>query len=537
MATVLENLNLEEGKSEALRAALSCIAEATAFDDGPRYSAKVSRELARIIVCRSYAKPLLELSHLMVAASLPDGRYEDLFWGISRASSGEFHRSFAALHGVSPHVRISEHGINHNDGADGFQISYARMPLLAALLEFMVTTIGFSEIDAMTTAVRQRSVAHNDVLATARAMQRSLYGYLKEHLPPVQRQRRERHFLSYVDAHAGNRSGADVITDDVVLGYWFEFAEGSDIEAKTYRGVYETARRLIIALDVAGDRLSGSHARTIGTDFDAGEIDPADIDTVVSALEDGEGPLQRLLETCGEQVKFINVSEAEILSELPLQDGTARRIPVSILRNAVFGAVQLRLTMAMRRGDLSAQPMPEPADAFYQARLSLYDEVISGTEKLALASLWALHQAERSEAIELALRLAPDINWGTLAGHVDDVCSGNVISLAAAGALKHFFALSPDAKGDELSALLADAKKAWRQINRSGFKDDDLAGVIDVLADAVPDVLRLIDAVRRLLDRELKTMDWPGVETLDAPAFRDFFSKLYALNAEAQHAG
>ena len=115
--------------------------------------------------------------------------------------------------------------------------------------------------------------------------------------------------------------------------------------------------------------------------------------------------------------------------------------------------------MAMRRGDLSAQPMPEPADAFYQARLSLYDEVISGTEKLALASLWALHQAERSEAIELALRLAPDINWGTLAGHVDDVCSGNVISLAAAGALKHFFALSPDAKGDELSALLADAKK------------------------------------------------------------------------------
>jgi hypothetical protein len=30
MSTTLENLNLEEGKSEALRAALSCIAEASA---------------------------------------------------------------------------------------------------------------------------------------------------------------------------------------------------------------------------------------------------------------------------------------------------------------------------------------------------------------------------------------------------------------------------------------------------------------------------------------------------------------------------
>ena len=537
MATLLENLNLEEGKSDALRAALSCIAEASALDGGPRYSEKVTRELARIIVCRSYAKPLLELSHLMVAASRCGGSYENLFWGISRATSSEFRRSFAALHGASDDISISEHGVSHNGEVDVFQISFARMPLLAALLEFMLTTIGFPEIDEMTSAVRDRAVTHEAVLETARAMQRSLYAYLKDHLPPVQRQRRERHFLDYVDQHAGNRTDANAITDDVVLGYWLAFAEGSDIEAKTYRGVYETARRLIIALDVAEDRLSSRHARTIGTDFEAGEIDPANLDAVVSALDDGESPLQRLIETCGEQVKFINVSEAEVLSDLPLNDGTARRMPKSVLRNAVFGAVQLRLTMALRRGDALAQPLPSAADEFYQARLALYNAVISGTEKLALAAMWALHQAQRNEAIELALKLAPDINWGGLARHDNDAGSENVVSIAAVGALNKFFELEPNARGDELSALLADAKRAWRQVNRAGFRDDALEISVDVMAEAVPDVLRLIDATRQLLDRDFKPVDWPGVEIQDASTFAGILRRLYALNEDtAQHA-
>lgn len=534
MSTTLENLNLEEGKSEALRAALSCIAEASAHDGGPRYSDKVSRELARIIVCRSYAKPLLELSHLMVCASGCGGRYEDVFWGISRASSSEFRRSFSALDGQSGQVRISANGIYHNDGVDGFQISYARMPLLVALLEFMITTVGYSAIDEMTRAVRGQRASGNDVLGAARAMQRSLYGYLKDHLPPVQRQRRERHFLTYVGSHAGNRSGADAITDDIVLTYWSQFSDADEIEAKTYRGVYETARRLIVALDAAGDRLAGTRARTIGTDFEAGEIDPEDIEAVVSALDADEGPLQRLLETSAEQIKYINVNEAEILTELPLSDNTARRIPVSVLRNAIYGAVQLRLSMALRRGDAPPQTMPAAADGYYRARLAMYAEVIDGTEKLAMASLWALHQGKRPEAVDLALQLAPDINWGALAVHSDAAHDETVVSLAGAGAMKVFFQIMPDAKGDELSALLADARKAWRQVNRAGFREDRRTDSIDVMADAVPDVLRLINAVRQLLDRDLKTIDWPAHEAADITVFGEILGRLYDQSGEAQ---
>jgi hypothetical protein len=537
MSTALENLNLEEGKSEALRAALACVVESSAADGGPRYSEKVCRELARIIVCRSYAKPILELSHLLIAASADGRRYEDIFWGISRANASEFRRCFAELAGSSSRIRVSTDGVSHYDGADNFHITYTRMPLLAALLEFMIMTVGYPAIDDMTGSLRESDADADHVLDTARALQRAVYAYLKENLPPVQRQRRERHFLVYVEKHAGNRTGADAINDDVLLRYWQAYAASDEIEARTYRVVFDTARKLVVALDAAESRLSGTRAKPVGTDFEAGEVDPADLGAVFDALDDDEGPLVRLVDTCGEHAKFVNLSEAETLSELPLGEGTARRIPVSVLRNAVFGAVQLRISTALRRDEVPATALPGATDGFYLQKLNEYADVISMTEKLALAALWALHQAERVEAAELALALAPDIDWGQLMPASDDH-AGNVVPLSAVDALRQFFMHQPDARGDEIPALLADAKRAWRGVNRTGFHDDSDPDSLDVLAAAAPAVLRLITAVRRTLDRDLATTDWPIYEANDAGVFAAMFANLYDLDEEAEsHAG
>ena len=532
MTTAIENLNLEEGKSEALRAVLAGIAESSAADGGPRYSEKVSRELARIIVCRSYAKPMLELSHLLVLASAGNGRYEDVFWGVDRASAGEFRRAFMPLEGVSPGVNVTATGVRHDDGEGGFLVTYNRMPCLAALLEFMIMTVGYPEVDEMTSVLRHEDANDENVIDTARALQRSLYAYLKDHLPPVQRQRREHHFLGYVERLAGNRTGADAINDDIVLGYWQTYATTDEVDAKTFRAVFETARRLIVALDAAADRFAGAHARAIGTDVDAGEVDPADVDAILGALNEDEEPLQQLLETCGDTVKFVNVSEAEALAELPLGDGTARRMPVSILRSAVFGAVQLRIGTALRRGKPVKVELPSAGAGYYAAKLGAYAELIAGTEKLALAALWPLFGAERPEAVDLALALAPDLDWGQLAGDGTEDSGENVVSLSRAGAMRQFFAIEPNARGEELAALLAEARRAWRGVNRAGFRDGDDA--LDVLADAVPDVLRLIVAVRRTLDRDLGPVDWPAFEAADAGVFAEMFGTLYDMNEGAK---
>ncbi len=529
MATVLENLNLEEGKSDALRNALACISEASAADGGPRYATRICRALGRIIVCRSYAKPLMELSHLIVCASARDGKFEDVFWGIERASVGEFRRSFAEFENISPYVIVADDGVTHKFSDGAFQVSYGRMPFLAALLEFMIMALGYQKIDDMSQPLRHGRLDEATVLDVAKTLQRSLYQYLKDHIPTAQRQRRERHFLSYVAEHCGNRHGADAISDDVVLAYWMAFADKDDIEAKTYRGVYETASRLITALDGAQDRLAGSRAAPIGTDFEAGEIDPMDTDAVTALFDEGQSPLTRILEICTEQVKFVNTNEADLFSEIPLATSTGRRVPVSVLRNAVFGAAQLRMTTALRRKTSMDGLFPKHPDALYQARLRTYRDAIESTERLALAAFWLLHQEHRAEAINLALKLAPDLDWEALLGGSDENHTGNVVSLAKNNAVQTFFATKARTKGNELEALLADAKRAWRIVNRAGFKDPS-PSIVDIVEEAVPDVLCLIEDVHRFLERDAHGVDWMHYENVDQKTFHDVLNTLYQFD-------
>ena len=56
-------LLIEEGKSGELIAAFQALQETT-VDDGPKYTPKTCRELARAIACRNYGKCMLELTGL-----------------------------------------------------------------------------------------------------------------------------------------------------------------------------------------------------------------------------------------------------------------------------------------------------------------------------------------------------------------------------------------------------------------------------------------------------------------------------------------
>ena len=355
MSASLENLNLEEGKSEALRATFACIGEATALDGGPRYAEKVCRDLARAIVCRSYGNALLELTHLIAAASAGGRPFEDFFWSVDRASASAFRGQFAVSE-FGPDVEIGTEGIVHRLGGTSFRISYGRIPFLAAMLEFLISTIGYEALYGVTAPLRDGKADTVKISTVAGELQRRVYAYLKDHLPPAQRLRRERHFLSFVMENAGNKSGADAIDDKAVLDYWCLFAAASPVETKTYRAVYETARKLILALDAATARLAARQAYTIGVDIDSGEVDPGDVEHAAAALSDTEQPLSRLLSICGDRVKLVNASEAETLAELPPEPGVGRRLAVSVLRNSVYGAMQLKFTNALRKG------MQDPPD-------------------------------------------------------------------------------------------------------------------------------------------------------------------------------
>lgn len=547
MASSLHNLNLEEGKSDALREALACLAEASAGDGGPRYADRVIRQLARVVVCRTYARPILELSHLLVAASARDGRYEDLFWGVDRASAGAFRRAFEAVAADTGRVRLSNDTVRHSDAGDAFEVSFSRMPFLAALLEFLITTLGYGEVDELTRPLRDGVASSARVDETARALQRRLYAYLKDHLPPVQRQRRERHFLDYVTAGAGNRAGSEAIDDAAVLSYWQAYAASDEVSARTYRGVYRSALKLIMALDAAEVRREGAYAKSIGTDYEAGEVDPADVEAVVAALDEATGPLPDLLDASGERVKFINAREVERVVDLPLAPAAAlaaRRIPVSVMRDSVFGAHQTRLSAAERGDGITAdvlQSLNRQIDgSVYEACFEGYIEIAETLERASMAALAVLHSAGRIEAVEIALTLAPDLDWGALAetAHSPD---DNVVPISVHTAAAQFFATKPDPRGDELPGLLAEARRALRAFNRAGFKGDVDAMTLDAMAAAAPYALRLIEAIRRFVERDLRGQDWPALAQHDRRVFLDMFAALYRadkiLETEASDGG
>tara|TARA_R110001599_G_scaffold91813_2_gene240916 strand:+ start:12146 stop:13792 length:1647 start_codon:yes stop_codon:yes gene_type:complete len=533
MASSLHNLNLEEGKSDALREALACLAEASAADGGPRYTDRVIRQLARVVVCRTYARPILELSHLLVAASARDGRYEDLFWGMDRASVGAFRRAFDAVAADIGRLRLSNDAVRHSDAPDAFEVSFSRMPFLAALLEFLITTLGYDEVDDLTRPLRDGVASDGRVEETARALQRRFYAYLKDHLPPVQRQRRERHFLDYVTAGAGNRTRSDAIDDACVLGYWQAYAASDEVSARTYRGVYRSALKLIMALDAAEVRLEGAHAKSIGNDYEAGEVDPADVEAVAVALDDATGPLPDLLAASGERVKFINAREVERVVDLPLAPAAAlaaRRIPVSVMRDSVFGAYQTRLSAAERGDGITVdllQGLDGPMDgSVYDACFGGFIEIAETLERASMAALSLLHGAGRIEAVEIALTLAPDLDWGALAEtpHSPD---DNVVPISVHSAAAQFFATKPDPHGDELPGLLAEARRALRAFNRIGFKGDVDAATLDAMAAAAPYALRLIDAIRRFVERDSRDQDWPTLAQRDLVVFMNMFKALY----------
>lgn len=535
MPSSLDALNLEGAKSEELRAAIACIMDATAMDGGPRYSQRVISALTRIIVCRAYAKPTLEISHLIAGISDKTGRFEHILWGVDRASPVSFRIFLQEMDLPNSGARLTNQGIVNLVDDHEFQISFGRMPLLAALVEFLITAFGYERVDELTAPIRSQSFNEQDISDVANALQRELYAYLKDHLPPAHRQKRDRHFLSYVDDQSGNRSGADAITDNIVLAYWQDSAAEPGLDNKTYRSVHEMAVRMIVALDAASERIQSLRAVSIGTDREAGEYDPEDVEAVMAAFDPNDTPLSRVLEQDGDEVKFITATEADVLSVLPLRSDVERRVPISIIRNAVQGAVQLKISSALRQD--SALNFDQRAYA-YRDCIQRYQDIAIVLERIMMAALWVLHSARHPSAVSLALTLAPDIHWDVLAVNADpETGDDDIESIDVHRAMRQFFDALPDKRGDEVQAFLAEARQTYRSINRKGFTEPREGATVTAMAAGIDDVIALINAIRRYTDREVENIHWEEVEREDMPIFYRMFDQLYGDDTGASANG
>lgn len=536
-----ESLVLEEGKSSDLTQCLNVVQEATVYDDN-KYSEKTCRELARIIVCRTYAPVIHELFHLVVIAAHGGSynrRYEGLFWDTGAARAGNFRTYLTARPWDSTPVSvdIGEASVSYKDKP--FAVSYGRMPLLSALMEFLMTALGYTPLDEAIAPLMGKMPSAADVSDAAKNMSRRLYAYLQDHLPPVQEQKKNRSFLAFAAERGGGTLTAQSLDDEFVMDYWISHSDGTEdqvsgIDARTFRSVFEAAARLISILRYAEEKYRMGEALPIGTNREAGEVDPEDFEQAIGEIDESDDLLGNVNETIGDEVKFLNKRELEILREAVHVDTVARALPRSILRNAVFGQAQARLTQAQRgkpkKGEIDILIGQLP-NQNYTARLEDYRALVDHMDRMLLAGLYVLASKGRDSAITLALKICPELDLTGIALDIDELLDADddVISFQAATARRQFFSALLSEGGGAIEGLGADARAAFKAISRKGFSDTDISDekTTAPFFEGTTLLLRVRRELMAYLETHAASIDWDVQFDTDKPAFIKQFSLLY----------
>ncbi|MBF0128717.1 MAG: hypothetical protein HQL33_01865 [Alphaproteobacteria bacterium] len=527
--TAFEHLILEAEKSPELVAAFRLLAEAS--DGGePRFSREACRAVARVVSCRTYATALLELCHLVRAASACRGGYVDFFWGMPgplRASrfKGLFSRCPPSGAILRPHPGEIE--LVYRDGT--FSIAYGRMIFLCAVMEFLVTTIGFADLDDILAPLARPTATKVEISEQANSLSRLVYAYLKDHLPPLQTQRKVAAMIDFLTARNDGDFDPHAIDDRAVLDFWLASVGGAE-DFRTFTSVFlafARLRQVVAQAEVIG---AIEQARPIGSSIEDGEVDPGEIETVVEAMEDQVNPFERLAEAPASHIKFFNARERGAMAFLFQCGRAADDLPLSFARCEVFGPAQSLISQSLRsgvpRGDLAATIEASCREDYMAHQRRLADLAAHGWRVL-LASVHVLHGRDGAMTETLVRLLRPDLR---LAGEM----TADVVPFRRKSV--------PDPSMDKaeeerpnVERFLAEARMAAKGLARQGFRPDeweDATVVEGFIAGAplVAEVVIRLEGVQAHLGRlALPTGTWDQQFETDRATFTAGFRRIYGV--------
>ena len=543
-----EQIILEAGKSPELVAAFQMVAEAEVMGE-PKFSPQICRDLAKIIVCRTYATPALELCHLVrIADAVSAGAgYEMFFWGEGPSRVSLFRNvivnAYRSGAGREQGLRADASGVvlDYPDGE--FTITYSRMPFLSALLEFLLSSIGYVEADSVFREVLRSGLNRKSISKLANVLAKAVYDYLKDHLPTAQNQRKFRRLIGFLENRVGPAFDVSVIDDATILDFWIQespLGVVDGVDFKTFAMSFKAFVRLRQTLEQAADLNAFDNARPIGTDFESGEVDPDSILSMVDAVDEYRSPLAILQEHPADAVKSLNKRETGVL-ELLLECGTtALSLPLSVMRSEVFGRGQGQVTQALRRKataeKIAAVIEASPPETF-EDRTGEFARVAEHIERALLACFHALVKARHAEAITVLIAVRPNMDLRPLADilGVNRDLGDNVVTLRADSVSDHFLVLLEDAErvGAELAQVMTDARQAFRSLARQGFAEDDIndSDIVDGHAAGVKALNEARNRLQAFLERlnatALPEADWVRQFAADKRVFARQFELLY----------
>jgi hypothetical protein len=550
-ATV-EQFDLMAGASPELAAAFQTVSD-TEAEGLPKFSPRTHRSLVRSVVCRAYGPAMLEVCHLITVAeacSRRPRRYEEFFWTSGPACAQGFRayvdRELLEEADAEPQVAADHAKVEIGYADGGFAITYSRMPFLSAMVEFLITVLGYGELDDVWQAMLARGPTAASVSEAANRLSRLLYGYLKDQLPTAQNHRKFSCLVGFLQDLGNGDFGPAAIEDPVVLDFWLaqsgkQGAESPDF--RTFASVFRAFVRLRQVLDEAQSFQALRNPRPIGPDREVGEVDPDSICTMVESVEETGNPLAVLRDPPAKAIKFLNKAEAADLDTLIACGKTGLLLPLSLLRCEVFGAAQARISQGRRR-KLTSEALRAlvedcvPGD--YLAHQSRLAQLTKHIDRVLLASLDVLALARRPEAVAVVTALRPDVDLRPLAKVLiagDD--DGKIVRLDGPAMRRGLVAAlgCERTMGPELATLMGEASRAFKSLSRQGFNEADAAGPAageGFASGAQPliEIRRQLIAFRRKLRRvSLPQGDWEEQFGEDWEIFRAQFRLLYGVAA------
>jgi hypothetical protein len=483
-----ESSVLANAGSAALIESLRTVTEASDGRGRSRYPQHVNKALVQTILGRRYGPALLELCYLLLAANQVEPRqgYVGFFWQTSLAHKVDFQLRWAATT-LRPDIDVAAQEIILKTGSSAFSISYARMPFLAALLDFLITVLGFAPVNAVIMDfVQSPTKTKTQCGQTANKLARMLYAYLQEHVASAHQNRKLWHFLRFLKArHSGDFQMSD-ISDSAILDFWLQPPAGTEepSDYRSFKHVMTGFMDLRRAMLLGQGRLALLNCAPMIDDWSKDQIIPAVLTEDPQAPEFAdETILEALVHGPANRLKFINKRECDDLKLLFSRSiSEVESVPLTLLRGAVFGHLQSCLSQALRRGAgpatqrciLRTGPVHD-----YRSYVCRMTHLAEHLERSTLAALDILIRAQHIAAIEPILAHAESSDW---------LLKNLSVAAMPIGLVQPLFARLHDGRVDcGVAQLLHQARLARSAISRDGFRlcQGTESAVIDAAAEGM----------------------------------------------------
>jgi hypothetical protein len=485
------------------------------------------------------------------------------------AAEGRLPRSVATLteRGVELHAPgLAPQG----SGQPAFEIDFAQMPRLAALLDVVHNALGFTvvaDLLAPLLAPGSRRAAADEV---ARALQSTLNAWLSDRLESANHMLQAQQIRSFLRGRG--RLAAEAIDDEAIMLFWTTVAEAGDERTDGFRLYRSVAVAMLRYRQALRDAVVARHLE----DALGGGFEPANDDVSSGQAEAGgetwRSPLRALVSPPASGAKWLTGREQRALvnylggsgteddpdqpeqgdeGESAWKGGLAGEerfdlaFWLTLLRADVFGAIQASIVARLRKRVAAptaiVQAMEPLDDSAYVGAATGYADLRDQLRVESLAALALLMEAGAAEAVILLDRLggrtAVDAVIGSAGRHAwaseDEDASDSLRTdiapiLAAAIAAP---ASVPDGAGRK---LLLEALAARRKVSRAGFRrddstDPDMIAALRSGAVAVFETIGELDRLTAILSQKAATADCTG----DIARFQAAFRVIYLGSAEA----